>query len=243
MKKYFSFCLLIILITKSIFAQKSNNNKDSLATQPPTFKITNQIAPLTLLTAGFYIQLSGNKKQIQEKFSRTDNHYEDYYQYMPIGLMYLADVVNIPHKNNAFDQTKNLILSQLSTAIVVQILKRGINARRPNGGNYSFPSGHTSQAFTGASVLFQEFKNTDVMVASSGYVFAAATGYARVTNNKHWTSDVLVGAGIGIIMTNLVYYFGPLKNWNPLKINKNISFFSMYEPTDNSFSAQLNLNF
>ncbi len=96
-------------------------------------------------------------------------------------------------------------------------LKRITDEERPNGEDYSFPSGHTSNAFVMATVLHHEFIDTSPWLAYSGYAFATTTGVLRVLNNKHWVSDVLVGAGIGILVTDLVYRFEPLKNWNPFK--------------------------
>ncbi|MCB0471929.1 MAG: hypothetical protein KDC56_02600, partial [Flavobacteriaceae bacterium] len=42
-------------------------------------------------------------------------------------------------------------------------------------------------------------------------------------NNKHWPSDVITGAGIGILISQLVYHFEPLKNWHPFKNTKGVS--------------------
>jgi membrane-associated phospholipid phosphatase len=56
-----------------------------------------------------------------------------------------------------------------------------------------------------------------------------------MVNDKHWISDVLVGAGIGILATELVYYFEPLKNFNPFKNSKNISFVPQIDPYSTGF--------
>lgn len=69
-------------------------------------------------------------------------------------------------------------------------------------------------------MLYQEFKHAQTYWAYSGYAFALTTGILRVTNYKHSISDVLAGAGLGMLVTNLVYYFEPLKNWNPFKLGQ-----------------------
>jgi membrane-associated phospholipid phosphatase len=99
-----------------------------------------------------------------------------------------------------------------------------MNKRRPSGGPHAFPSGHTATAFLGATSLYHEFKETNTVLAYSGYAFATTTGTFRMLNNAHWFSDVLAGAGISILMTNIVYHIEPLKNWNPLKKSDNVSF-------------------
>jgi membrane-associated phospholipid phosphatase len=94
---------------------------------------------------------------------------------------------------------------------------------RANGTSRSFPSGHSTAAFSNASVLYNEFYESSPLLAYSGYTFATATAIFRMSNNRHWVSDVMVGAGIGILVTELVYYFEPLKNFNPFIESKNIS--------------------
>ncbi len=135
--------------------------------------------------------------------------------------MYTADLFKVESKNDVFTQTKILLISAIATNAITFGLKHAIGETRPDGSdNLSFPSGHTSNAFMMATVLFHEFKETKPVLAYSGFVFASATGALRVLNNEHWVSDVLVGAGIGIIVTDLVYRFEPLKNWNPFKNDK-----------------------
>ena len=157
---------------------------------------------------------------------------DDYIHYIPILAMYGADLFKVPAKNTVWNQTKYLVISEIVTSGIVHGLKRGLGIQRPNNGAANaYPSGHTSQAFVQSQVLFNEFRNTAPVFASSGYVFAIATGTLRVLNNRHWVPDVLLGAGIGILVTNLVYHFEPLKNWNPFEKRKNRN------------NAQLNMSF
>jgi membrane-associated phospholipid phosphatase len=43
---------------------------------------------------------------------------------------------------------------------------------------------------------FQEYKDSNLWYA--GFVFATATAILRIANNKHYSSDVLAGAGITV---------------------------------------------
>lgn len=74
-------------------------------------------------------------------------------------------------------------------------VKRLINKERPNGGKYSFPSGHTSTAFMGASFIHirHGFKYSIPAYILSGYV-----GWSRIDANKHDFVDVVGGAIVGI---------------------------------------------
>ena len=61
--------------------------------------------------------------------------------------------------------------------------------------NVSFPSGHTATAFAISTVLANRINNPFATVALYG--LAGFTGYQRIYDNKHWFSDVFVGAAIG----------------------------------------------
>lgn len=219
--------LLLVAMPKDTLTYKTNNK--------PSF-IKKQIVPLSLITAGSLLNIGDIKYKIQDKIPNTSCHADDYLRYVPIVQMYVFDALGMKHQNSVFDQTKYLLISQLVSGSVVHLLKNTFNVTRPYGGNHSFPSGHTATAFTGATVLFLEFKYTEPLLAYSGYIFATATGVLRVTNNAHWLPDVLASAGIGIITTNLVYYFKPFKNFQPFKKKKDFTFTPLITP--NSLGLQ-----
>jgi Membrane-associated phospholipid phosphatase len=64
--------------------------------------------------------------------------------------------------------------------------------------NSSFPSGHTTAVFAAASVYAMEYKHHPWIPIAS-YSFATLVGLSRLTENKHWPTDVLAGAAIGIL--------------------------------------------
>lgn len=78
--------------------------------------------------------------------------------------------------------------------IMTHALKILINKERPNGGDYSFPSGHTSAAFTGAAFIH---KRHGYKVGVPAYLLASLVGWSRVYANKHDYWDVLGGIIIG----------------------------------------------
>jgi membrane-associated phospholipid phosphatase len=101
-------------------------------------------------------------------------------------------------------------LSNLFVTGAVQITKRISHEWRPDSSDrYSFPSGHTATAFAGAEFLRLEYNDVSVWYGIGGYAVAALTGYLRMYNDKHWFSDVLAGAGVGILSTDLAYYLYP----------------------------------
>ena len=184
--------------------------------------IHRSILPSILIGAGAVVNNSQFEMTLQtnlrDKVADDFNyHIDDYLQYVPVVELYLADILGAKSKNHWFDQTKYLLLSNLFSSSITHGLKQITKKKRPNGSPHSFPSGHTTFAFTNATVLFNEFNQTSPVLAYSGYAFATTTGVYRMLNNKHWFSDVLVGAGIGLLVTELVYYFEPFKAFNPFK--------------------------
>ncbi|WP_051336081.1 phosphatase PAP2 family protein [Aquimarina latercula] len=189
------------------------------------------ILPSSLIALGFVLSESDFENNLQRDLrNQVGNDYynniDDYTRYVPIVQMYAADILGIKAKNHWFDQTKNLFISSLVTAGVTGILKESIGKQRPgNSDNFnSFPSGHTSVAFSNASVLYEEFKDTSPVLAYSGYLFAVTTGTFRMVNNAHYLSDVIAGAGIGILITKLVYHLDPIIKWNPFKKKEGVTF-------------------
>lgn len=225
----FCCCLLCLLIPSGVYSQqKASSQKKEFFIFPKLDKtkkekyslIKRSILPVSLMGAGLLLNHSALEKQWQEKIrNHVGNDYyndiDDYLPYLPILQMYGADILGVEAKNHWFDQSKNLFIANGVTAVITYVLKRTTSKTRPEGSEHSFPSGHTSFAFTNAAVLSKEFEDSSPVFAYSGYAFAATTGAFRVVNNKHWVSDVLFGAGLGIFVTEMVYYFEPFKYFNP----------------------------
>jgi membrane-associated phospholipid phosphatase len=82
------------------------------------------------------------------------------------------------------------------------LLKYSVKRERPDGSDsLSFPSGHTSTAFSLAAVADQHY---GWKVALPAYVLASGIGLSRIEKDKHYLSDVLAGATLGIIVGRTV---------------------------------------
>ncbi|WP_296622392.1 phosphatase PAP2 family protein [Marivirga sp.] len=235
--------IFILIFSFNIFSLQAqefaDKESDSLNTKRTFLK--SSILPLSMITAGIIANNSQFEKDLRFDIrSKVGNDFyfriDDYFQYAPIAEMYLADALGVEAKNHWFDQTKYLLISNIITAVITQGLKRTTLKTRPDlSSRHSFPSGHTSFAFTNASVLMHEFRDSAPVLAYSGYFFSTTTAAFRMINDRHWISDVLVGAGIGILATELVYYLEPLKNFNPFKKNENINFVPMFDQNSKGF--------
>jgi len=98
-------------------------------------------------------------------------------------------------------------MSYALMALFVNGIKYTAKEMRPDGSTAnSWPSGHTATAFVGATMLHKEYGLTrSPWWSVAGYGVATATGVMRVLNNRHWISDVMSGAGLGILSTELGY--------------------------------------
>ncbi len=236
-------CLALICCINAVNAQFTENPTTDIQftkSKRTEFKskkslFTKRIVPVALITSGFLLSTSVFEKSLQKDIRNAvgDDFYlnlDDYTRYAPVVELYAADILGAESKNHWFDQTKNLIISSIISNGATALLKKEVHKYRPGNSTHanSFPSGHTTTAFTTATVLYEEFKNTHPMLAYSGYVFAIATGGLRMINNAHYLSDVLVGAGIGILSVRLVYHFEHLIQWNPFKKLDGIAFAPQY---------------
>ena len=188
------------------------------------------IAPAALITSGALLINSALNDDLQSNANRffgEDFHTSaDYFiPFIPVAQIYLGKTFGFKPKNDFQHQTINIIVANAIGAAVFTSLKYTVKEERPDkSDNLSFPSGHTSIAFTNAALLYYEYKDSNLWYASSGFLFATATGVLRIANNKHYTSDVLAGAGIGLASGLIVSYWNPFKSVTFGKKNKTTAF-------------------
>lgn len=136
---------------------------------------------------------------------------------IPLTALAMTYVFSAHRSNDSFELTSgdilhlngsprhDLLLALGRSSLATEVLKAGVNERRPNGGHHSFPSGHTSFAFTGAEFIRKEY---GWGWGAPAYLAAGFVGWSRVEAQAHHTHDVLVGAGIGILAN---HDFGEVK--------------------------------
>ena len=146
-----------------------------------------------------------------EYLPRFNRHLDDYMQYAPAAVMLGMKVAGVQSRSSWGRMLVSDAFSALLMGGVVNTLKQTTNVERPDGSNkHSFPSGHTATAFMTATMFTKEYGHKSPWVGVGVYSVATATGLMRMANNKHWLSDVLTGAGIGILSTEVGYYFADL---------------------------------
>lgn len=132
---------------------------------------------------------------------------DNYTQFAPAVLALGLNVAGVEGRSNLGRFAVSSALAYGIMAGIVNPIKYGAKELRPDGSTRnSFPSGHTATAFVSATILHKEYGLTrSPWYSIAGYGVATATGVMRVLNNRHWISDVLSGAGIGIFSTELAY--------------------------------------
>lgn len=136
---------------------------------------------------------------------------DDYLRFAPAAVLLGMKAFGVESRSSWGRMAASDAFSAILMAGVVEGLKNVTHVGRPDGSdNKSFPSGHTAVAFMTATMLTKEYGHLSPWVGIGANTVAAASGLARVANDKHWLSDVLVGAGIGIITTELGYCLADL---------------------------------
>jgi membrane-associated phospholipid phosphatase len=101
----------------------------------------------------------------------------------------------VAHNRKSAQLGVDLLRAQIVSGVITDGLKLATNRTRPDGRDYSFPSGHTSSAFATAAVLNSTF---GWKAGVPAYIVSTYVASSRMANYRHFATDVLFGAGIGI---------------------------------------------
>jgi hypothetical protein len=176
------------------------------------------IAPAAFIAYGFSAPYIKPLKKLDDDTNyelREDHpgfgfHADDYLRYAPVAAVYGLDLAGVKSKHNFVDRTAMLLLSTAIAGGSTFITKNITSRTRPNGlDNHSFPSGHSSMAFMAAEFMHQEYKDQSPWYSILGYSMAVTTATLRLYNGAHWFSDVVAGAGYGILSTKISYWAYP----------------------------------
>ncbi|HJT73113.1 MAG TPA: phosphatase PAP2 family protein, partial [Chitinophaga sp.] len=194
--------------------------QDALAKPIPVYRtsMVSLAIPTVLLTYGAFSLFNPTvrsidrttKNEVREDHANFHTTIDNYLMYAPGLAVYALNAVGIKGKHNLKERSILLGMSVLMMKGSVDGLKSLTNRQRPDGTQYnSFPSGHTATAFMGAQFMWEEYHEVSPWYGVAGYAAATATGVMRIYNNRHWFSDVVAGAGIGILSTKAAYWLYP----------------------------------
>ncbi|MBO9615733.1 MAG: phosphatase PAP2 family protein [Dyadobacter sp.] len=206
--KAYLICLFLCIqiLPQAAFAQQDSTK---------LWKVTagDVIPPVTLGLASLIVQ-GKISRHLQERVVSNYPNYrtkvDEYLPYVPGVVSLGLASAGVKGKHKLGDQVILAILSNVIAQGVTQSLKRIVKYPRPNEeDNHSFPSGHATTAFTNATILHEEYSQRSILYSIGGYGTATTVGAMRVLGNHHWLADVLMGAGIGIGATKIVYISYP----------------------------------
>ena len=203
--------------TPSKFLMQSINQQSA-----PSFKPLDDISwvGVPLFVAG--IIAKGEKESFRQNYDNLHDksrlltsfktEIDNYTQFLGPALTLGLKVAGVEGRS---DWQRLMVSSGMTYGIMaafVNGIKYTASEMRPDGSTKnSWPSGHTATAFAGATILHKEYGLTrSPWYSLLGFGSATATGVMRVLNNRHWVSDVLSGAGIGILSGELAYALSDL---------------------------------
>jgi membrane-associated phospholipid phosphatase len=166
-----------------------------------------------------YIQEEAIQKYFIAHQSITSDHlstyvFEPYGRFAPvlIGGLYIGGRLAKDNRlaGTSLTAAKAFVVSSVTAGIVKQLAHRHrpYQDEIPDHGRWegpvadidftSFPSGHSTAAFSMATVFALEYRHT-VWVPVLAYALATGTAVSRVYDNKHWATDVVMGSALGFV--------------------------------------------
>lgn len=215
LKPFFTISFPLLFIVSVCTAQ----NMDTVATSVYRPKVTPFIIPTIFIGYGL-ISFAGKnpirsldlttKNELQEDHPLFAAHADNYLQFSPAAIVFAMNLAGIKGKHHIGDAAGIYLMSMAIMTGSVTTLKHITKRERPDHSVFnSFPSGHTATVFASAEFLKQEYGERYPWMTYAGYAIATGTGTLRMYNNRHWLSDVVAGAGFGILSTKLSYMLYP----------------------------------
>ncbi|MBX0331923.1 phosphatase PAP2 family protein [Pontibacter sp. HSC-14F20] len=159
---------------------------------------------------GLFEGSRGLRRVVQKEYSGFNTRVDDYLYQMPVALTVGLNLAGVKGEHHYAEQALLLGMSHFLNRVLTNNLKTISSINRPDGSSDdAFPSAHTSKAFAYATFFHREYGSRSIWYSVAGYSVATATGALRILNDRHWLSDVLAGAGIGILSTEIVYQVYP----------------------------------
>lgn len=243
-----SFIILALMLTTI----PANAQKIAGIDSTSAFKAAHLIAPSILIGSGFAIHYAAhdtwdmavNEKMQEWNGGKSDPCFDDYIQYVPLAMDLGLGLTGVKAGHCFIDRAIEGALAYASCGIISGLSRELIYSPRPNGYNTkSFPSGHCAFVFTSAELVRKEY---GWGWGAGAYGIATAVAVMRLYRNWHWLSDVLYGAGIGILSANIgCWLLEPTKKLFGINIPENlqIGIAPGYDPYSGATYAAVTMKF
>ena len=151
----------------------------------------------TFATLGWNTQeCKAQECDLQDAYSNHKRYHgdgiDDALRFVPITAAFALKAAGVESASSWQRLVVNSAASFAISAGTTWALKHTVDRERPDGtDNKSFPSGHTTFAFAGATILYKEYQHTSKWIGIAGYGVAALTAADRIRRNRHHWEDVL----------------------------------------------------
>jgi len=189
---------------QTLHEQKNSYLKPKAIIIPAAFLIYGGLKPAVTAIPELDNRIMSN---VQANHATFHTNADDYLMWIPSAAVYTMDAFNVKTQHTF----KQHLVLEVGSVLITGALGLGMrkiteNIKAFKGVDTQFPSGHTANAFRGAEILHQELKYSHPVLSYSGYVIATGVGILRIYNKEHFLSEVIAGAGLGILSTKLTYW-------------------------------------
>jgi len=177
------------------------------------------LVPTLLLSAGVLttrrVEVVHSDEELREELGEyvpaVRTTIDDQLRHVPAVTALGLSLAGVKGKHSTVNQALLFALTYTINNTLTSNLKDLTRVERPGGkGDFSsFPSQHATAAFSAARFLDREYGASSGWYRVGGYSVATGVAALRLIKGKHWLSDVLAGAGVGIASTELAYWVYP----------------------------------
>ena len=243
LKAIFSLFLLAGSASVSLSQVASGQEFRQINLPETAFRPSQLIAPGVLFASGTLIHCFAHDsidKYIQERALawRGPSGQKTIDDYLPFICAAGLGLTGVESRHPLGERLIVIGYTAASFFVVTKLMKEIIYSPRPDGtANNSFPSGHTGTAFAGAEYVRMEY---GWGWGAGAYVIATGIAFMRIHNNRHWFSDTLAGAGVGILCAHVgEWLLEPTRRL----FRRDVALVPSIDPVTGSCGAALAFNF
>lgn len=249
MKKFLLTLICAVLAASASFAQVADSTFLQKPLKASDFRASQLIVPGSLMAAGaiahfaFHdpIDVGFNKQTSKWAPKGVKTTADDYLRFLPTVMHIGYEYIGGESQHDLTDRTIEVLWAYAAVGALGYGTKAIVNSPRPYGSdNHSFPSGHACVSFAGAELVRMEY---GWGCGASAYAVAAGVSVLRLYNNEHWVSDLVFGAGIGILSAHIGgWLLEPTKRILGIG-QENVSLAANVDPVSGAFCPALALRF
>lgn len=209
MKRLLTTLLCALLLNSASFAQFADSSFIHKPVKASDFNAKQLIVPGALMATGAVIHFAmhdsvdGALNVQTAKWAPDGQKFrlDDYLRIVPTAMNIGYEYIGGEPQHDLTDRVIETLWAYGAFCVVGYSTKAIVKSSRPDGTiDNSFPSGHACVSFAGAELVRMEY---GWGCGASAYAVAAGVCVLRLYNNEHWVSDLLFGAGVGILSAHI----------------------------------------